>query len=263
MPVATITHPKSSITSSSSSSLSINQLLTPSNPFSTPLTSYLLSSEEKDDKDSPRRSEETQLSVRPLSPTSGQQSYYKSPRQQQPGYYLPTHPNMPSDYHNARTSVEFLTSAPPHPYTQQIQLQLQQSPSQESLPYVLPKLNFSPNAPQQQSSYISSPSPVKFRPPSPITSSHQPASSFAAPAADGFPRHTPAHFFHHYHPQLPASTSFKSPYTQQQQLQAQQQQQQQSQQSSPSQQLPQQSPQQQAAPVVLRWVMEYEKPTKK
>jgi hypothetical protein len=249
MPVATITIPKSSVTSSSSSSLSINQLLTPSNPFSTPLTSYLLGSEEKDDKESPRRSDEAQLIVRPPSPTNGQ-TYFKSPRQQS-GYYLPPHANMPVEFHNnCRTSVEFLTSAPPHPYTQQTQLQPQHVTSQESLPYVLPKLNFSPTSSQQPSPYINSPT-TKFRPPSPITSSHQQPVSFNAPVTDGFARHAPAHFFHHYHPQMHASTSFKTPYSQQQI--------QQQPQSLPSQPPPQQS----QPPMVLRWVMEYEKPVKK
>lgn len=247
MPVATITIPKSSLSSSSSSSLSINQLLTPTNPFSTPLTSYLLSNEEKDDKESPRRADEaSQLIVRPPSPTA-QSPYYKSPRQQ-PGYYFPSHPNMPPDYHNFRTSVEFLTSAPPYP--QQTQIQQPQQPPQEPVPYVLPKINFSPTTSQQPNPYINSPGTPKFRPPSPMTSSHPPQ-TFAAPAAEGFPRHAPAHFFHHYHPQLPASTTFKSYPQPHQQLQQQQ--------PHP----PQVPSQQQTQPVVLRWVMEYDKPVNK
>eukprot|EP00026_Physarum_polycephalum_P008941 Phypoly_transcript_09048.p1 GENE.Phypoly_transcript_09048~~Phypoly_transcript_09048.p1 ORF type:complete len:421 (+),score=93.76 Phypoly_transcript_09048:136-1263(+) len=244
VPVATITIPKSSITPSSSSSLSINQLLTPSNPFSTPLTSYLLGNEEKDDKDSQRRTEE-QIIVRPPSPSG--QSFYKAPSPRQ-HYYFPAHANMPPEYHNNfRSSVEFLTQPPHHPsYTQQLPSQPQPPLNQESSPYVLPKLNFSPTP--QQPSYTTQPSTPKFRPPSPITSSHQQVSPYAAPAPqEGYsPRHAPSHFFHHYHPQMPTS-SFKPSYLPPQQQQPQ----------PTSQPAPQQ-------PVVLRWVMEYDKPhTKK
>jgi hypothetical protein len=260
VPVATLTLPKSSIAAPSSSPIAINQLLTPSYPFSTPLTSYLLNNEEKDDKDSsPRRVDESQLVVRPPSPTG--QSYYKSQRQQQ--FFLP--PNM-ADFHNThRNSVEFLTSAQHPSYAQQAQgsMQPQQSlQGQESLPpYVLPKLNFSTTTAQQPSgSYMTSPSAPKFRPPSPITSSHQQAPPYAAPqATEAYaPRHTPAHFFHHYHPQMPTvaptTQAFKPQYTGPQTP-------------TPHQQMahttPTSLPQQPTTPVVLRWVMEYEKPGKK
>lgn len=168
---------------------------------------------------------------------------------------------MPADFHN-RGSVEFLTSAT---YAQQAQasMQPQPIPGQEPLPF-LPKLNFSAAATQQPSgAYINNPPTTpKFRPPSPLTSSHhqQPSPYAAVPqVAEYTQRHAPAHFFHHYHPQMSTLTpthtttqAFKPQFTGPQ---------------TPTQQplhtTPTPLPQQATTPVVLRWVMEYEKPAKK
>jgi hypothetical protein len=326
-PVATISLPTKSSLSTHSNSLSINQLLTPNNPFSTPLTSYLLS-EEKDDKDGPKRESE-QAVVLHAAPSSSsthdgyytskalahhhhQQQQPQSPTRYYPGTLAPTNGNMPNanitsnnntpnsnstilippspnstDYHH-RASVEFLTSMP-HSFHMQQQhppAPQQQAPQESSAGYVLPKINFS-NGSQSSTNYPPSPSP-KFRPPSPITSSHQ-QTPFAAPPPDAYPRHMPSHYFHylqqHPHQQLPppanggpsyAKVQYPPPIPQQappsapppmlhqqspqqlQQIQQMPHQHHQHQQHSSS-----SSSSQPQAPVVLRWVMEYDKPGKK
>lgn len=240
VPVATITIPKSSNSHAPSNSLSINQLLTPNNPFSTPLTSYLLSNEEKDDKDPSKRETEGQLVARPPSPSEAH--YYKQaqhPQQQDSRYYL-HQASMPQDYHR-RTSVEFLTQA-------QQQAQAQQE--------YLPKINFSNGQSQTANTqYIQTSPPTKFRPPSPITSSHQQP---YPPQSDAYSR---AHLFH-YHSQVPnANYNNRMQYSASPQQTMQVQSQPQMQQYQP---LPQQQQQSvSSSPVVLRWVMEYDKPNKK
>lgn len=244
MPVATVTVPRSSLlppsSSSSSSSLSINQLLTPSNPFSTPLTSYLMAGEDKDEKESPRRGDEIQM-MRPPSPNT--QHYYKTSVQQSPMQQATSRYYLPQEYSH-RAGTDYLSSQPSY---------VQQPPtSTQDSHYVLPKLNFSSNnATQPTTSYMTS-SPPKFRPPSPINSSHQlqhQQPSYAPASPDSYSRH----YFHHYHPQLSSpATPYKMQYSQQPQ---------QSQQvAMPQQMIAQQSAS--GAPVVLRWVMEYDKSKK-